>query len=189
MLIFSPAVFLISLAVAFSFGLSFLLITTFSSVFQDQYGFSLGISGLSYLGMGSGMLVAVTLFSFTSDKVLRWHVAKGFVEPENRLAMMAAFTPVMPIGFFWYGWAADAKTHWIVPIIGAAFIGFSSLFIMVSMYLWAQKNVSDHRAVDDGADLSRRRLRPRTSRLCTCSVNDVAFSICCLSSDGRASSI
>lgn len=132
MLLFSPAVLLISLAVAFSFGLAFLLITTFSSVFQNQYGFSLGISGLSYLGMGSGMLVAVAIFSLTSDKVLRWHVAKGFVEPENRLAMMAVFTPVMPIGFFWYGWAADAKTHWIVPIIGAAFVGFGSLFVMVS---------------------------------------------------------
>lgn len=89
--------------------------------------------------MGSGMLVAVALFSFTSDSVLRWHVAKGFVEPENRLAMMAAFTPVMPIGFFWYGWAADAKTHWIVPIIGAAFVGFGSLFVMVG------GSVSSHR--------------------------------------------
>ncbi|KAH7038963.1 MFS multidrug transporter [Macrophomina phaseolina] len=136
MLAMSPTVSLLSLAVAFAFGLTFLLITTFSSVFQDQYGFSLGISGLCYLGMGTGMLLAVAIFSSTSGKVLRWHIAKGLVEPENRLALMAVFYPVMPIGFFWYGWAADAEKHWIVPLIGAAFVGFGSLFILMPAQLY-----------------------------------------------------
>ncbi|KAB8246402.1 major facilitator superfamily domain-containing protein [Aspergillus flavus] len=103
LLIFHPAVLLTSLSVAYAFGLSFLLFTTFPSVFQKQYGFSLGISGLCYLGMGTGMLIGVATFSLTSDKLQHWH-----------------------IGYFWYGWSADKVTHWIVPIIGTSLIGLDA---------------------------------------------------------------
>ncbi|EXA29113.1 hypothetical protein FOVG_19345 [Fusarium oxysporum f. sp. pisi HDV247] len=32
---------------------------------------------------------------------------------------------------FWYGWSADAKTHWIVPIMGSTFVGIGFIFIMM----------------------------------------------------------
>jgi len=131
-LVFNPAALLTSLSVAYSFGLSFLLLTTFSSVFQTQYGFTLGISGLCYLGMGIGMLIAVSIFSLTTDRLQEWHRQRNFNEPENRLALMALFSPVLPVGYFWYGWTADKVTHWIVPIIGTSFIGLGTLFTLVS---------------------------------------------------------
>ncbi|QRD83329.1 MFS transporter [Aspergillus flavus] len=110
LLIFHPAVLLTSLSVAYAFGLSFLLFTTFPSVFQKQYGFSLGISGLCYLGMGTGMLIGVATFSLTSDKLQHWH-----------------------IGYFWYGWSADKVTHWIVPNIGTSLVRLGTLFTLVSL--------------------------------------------------------
>lgn len=131
LLFFYPAVFLTSLAVAYAFGLTFLLLTTFSNVFQSQYGFSLGISSLCYLGMGIGMLIAVTIFSLTSDKLREWHRHRDFHEPENRLALMAVFCPVLPVGYFWYGWSADKAVHWMVPIVGTSFIGLGTMFTLV----------------------------------------------------------
>jgi uncharacterized membrane protein YccC len=83
LLVFHPAVLLTSISVAYSFGLTFLLLTTFSSVFQNQYGFSLGIASLCYLGLGIGMLTAVTIFSLTSDRLQEWHRRRNFHEPEN----------------------------------------------------------------------------------------------------------
>ncbi|KAE8137832.1 MFS general substrate transporter [Aspergillus pseudotamarii] len=136
LLIFHPAVLLTSLSVAYAFGLSFLLFTTFPNIFQMQYGFSLGISGLCYLGMGSGMLVGVAIFSLTSDKLQEWHRRRNFYEPENRLALMAIFCPVIPIGYFWYGWCADKVTHWIVPIIGTSLIGLGTLFTLMPVQLY-----------------------------------------------------
>ncbi|KAE8327561.1 major facilitator superfamily domain-containing protein [Aspergillus sergii] len=135
LLIFHPAVLLTSLSVAYAFGLSFLLFTTFPSVSQKQYGFSLGISGLCYLGMGTGMLIGVAIFSLTSDKLQDWHRRRNFHEPENRLALMAIFCPVIPVGYFWYGWSADKVTHWIVPIIGTSLIGLGTLFTLVTSLL------------------------------------------------------
>lgn len=35
--------------------------------------------------------------------------------------------PILPVGIFWYGWAADKQTHWIVPIIGTFVFGFGYL--------------------------------------------------------------
>jgi predicted MFS family arabinose efflux permease len=58
-LILSPIVLLLSLLCAFVFGLLFILFTTFPMVFEEQYHFSVGVSGLSYLGIGIGMAVSL----------------------------------------------------------------------------------------------------------------------------------
>lgn len=53
LLVLSPIVLLLSLYVAFVFGLVCLLYTTFPAVFEQQYGFSVQLSGLSYIGLVS----------------------------------------------------------------------------------------------------------------------------------------
>jgi hypothetical protein len=66
-------------------------------------------------------------------KQLKKKAGDGEMKPEYRLLLMVYFTPIMPIGFFWYGWSAEAQAHWIVPIIGTLFIGLGSLFVIVSV--------------------------------------------------------
>lgn len=157
LLLFSPIVLLISLYTAFAFGLTFLLYTTFPRVFNQQYGFGTGVSGLAYLGMGIGFLLALIVFATTSDKILESKTRKEEAtsqesknedadnarsklastpntmkyKPEYRLVFMAYFTLVLPVGFFWYGWSADRHAHWIIPILGTGLIGIGSLFIIM----------------------------------------------------------
>ena len=133
LLLLSPIVLSLSVFCAFVFGLTYLLFTTFPIVFEEQYGFSSGLSGLSYLGLGISMIFGVILFSVLSDKMLKKQAGDGAMKPEYRLPLMVYFTPVIPIGFFWYGWSAHAQVHWIVPIIGTGFIGIGSLFVIVSV--------------------------------------------------------
>ena len=38
----------------------------------------------------------------------------------------------MPIGLFWYGWSAEARIHWIMPIIGSAIFAFG---MMTTLYV------------------------------------------------------
>ncbi|KAM5354559.1 hypothetical protein ACJ41O_001206 [Fusarium nematophilum] len=129
--LFSPAVLGLSFFNAMVFGLIFLLFTTFPSVFQLQYGFSAGVSGLSYLGLGIGMMSGIVVFSVMSDQIMKRQGENGGMKPENRLQLMIWTGPLIPAGFFWYGWSVEAQTHWIVPILGTALIGVGSLFIMV----------------------------------------------------------
>lgn len=129
LLILSPIVFLLALLCAFVFGLLFLLFTTFPAVFEQQYHFSAGVSGLSYLGVGIGMSISLATFAIFSDKLQ--NASGDSPKPEGRLRPMAWVMPAVPVGIFWYGWTAAKQTHWIVPIIGTSFFGFGILWVIL----------------------------------------------------------
>lgn len=131
MLIFSPIVLSLSLYGAMLFGLIFLLSTTFPTLFEEQYGFSVGIAGLAYLGLGIGMVFGLILFAVLSDKLLSQKKGGTVARPELRLILMKWFAPITPIGCFLYGWSAYYKTHWIVPILGTFIIGLGALFVIM----------------------------------------------------------
>ncbi|KAE8450754.1 hypothetical protein EG329_005667 [Mollisiaceae sp. DMI_Dod_QoI] len=139
MLAFQPIVLLMSIYTAVVFGYMFLLFTTFSAVFEEQYHFSESVIGLSYLGLGIGMFIGLIGFSKLSDRTLKRRAKEGDGEmkPEYRLPLMMYSSPVLPIGFFLYGWSAQAHTHWIVPIIGTGIIGVGiiCIFLAVQTYL------------------------------------------------------
>ncbi|KAI2621772.1 MFS general substrate transporter [Hypoxylon sp. NC1633] len=129
--IFSPITLLLSLYGGMVFGLIFLLFTTFPSVFEGQYGFSAGTSGLAYLGMGVGMICGLVCFTVLADKLLGQGSGSKVARPEDRLILMKWFAPITPLGVFIYGWTAYYKVHWIVPEIGTFFIGFGALFVLL----------------------------------------------------------
>ncbi|KAH7213051.1 major facilitator superfamily domain-containing protein [Fusarium oxysporum] len=133
MLFTSTVVFLLSLFNAFAFGLMYLLFTTFPQVFEGQYDFGTGISGLSYIGLGIGMFMGLFIFGIT-DKMISAKDASP--KPETRLMMTMVATPLLAVGLFWYGWAAEEKVHWIVPIIGTSFVGFGIFSIMMPSQLY-----------------------------------------------------
>ncbi|KAI2736501.1 hypothetical protein DTO013E5_8561 [Penicillium roqueforti] len=116
----SPIVFLLCLYMSFVYGLLYLFFTTIPSVFTQKYGFSVGLSGLAYLGIGFGFIGGLAIIAFTNDRMVMSATAKngGKFEPQMRLPMMIIFACILPISFFWYGWTADKHVFWIVPIIG-----------------------------------------------------------------------
>ncbi|KAJ5180563.1 hypothetical protein N7492_003773 [Penicillium capsulatum] len=139
MLFLSPIVFLLSLYVGVIYGYVYLLFTTISSVFEEQYGFSQGAVGLAYLGIGVGSIFGLLFLGTSSDRLLNFLAARnnGVKKPEYRLPPMIAGGVCIPISLFIYGWTAYYKTHWIVPIIGSAFLGLGMLlsFMTISTYL------------------------------------------------------
>ncbi|KAI0397015.1 major facilitator superfamily domain-containing protein [Xylariaceae sp. FL0594] len=131
MIVFSPIVLLLSLYIGTLYGLIFLLFTTFPAVFQETYGWSTGISGLAYLGLGLGFFAGLLVFSLLSDKLLGAKRDGGGAKPEKRLILMKWIAPITPLGCFLYGWTAQYHVHWIVPIIGTFIIGFGTLFVFI----------------------------------------------------------
>ncbi|KAI0424993.1 major facilitator superfamily domain-containing protein [Xylaria sp. FL1042] len=131
MLLFSPLVSLLSLYTGLLFGLIFLLFTTFPIVFEGTYGFSPGVAGLAYLGLGLGLISGLILFATLSDKLLGQKRDGKVARPEERLILMKWFAPITPIGCFIYGWTTEYHVHWIVPILGTFVIGLGSLFVVI----------------------------------------------------------
>jgi hypothetical protein len=83
LLTMSPVVLLLSVYIALALGYAYLLFATFSVVFQKQYGFSESRSGLSYLGVGVGLTVAVIWISRYSDRINAKKEKSGTVKAEH----------------------------------------------------------------------------------------------------------
>ena len=137
LLLFSPIVILPCVAVAIMFGYFYLLITTFSTVFSKQYGFSTGMVGVSYLGIGVGNIIGLALFANISDRYLERKQKLCEMKPEHRLGIVVFGGPLVAVGLFCYGWSAQAQVHWIVPILGTVLfgMGFMTFMMPISTYL------------------------------------------------------
>jgi len=139
MLYKSPIVFVLSTYMSIVYGLLYLLFTTITSVFEEQYGFSPQLAGLAYLGIGLGFFIGLAVVALTSDRMVIKLTKRngGRFEPEMRMPLMIVFACFVPISFFWYGWSADKKVHWIVPILGMIpfSFGMMGIFLPIQTYL------------------------------------------------------
>ncbi|KAF3024751.1 hypothetical protein E8E14_005080 [Neopestalotiopsis sp. 37M] len=134
LLVLVPVISLMALYVAVEYGIMYLLMTTFSIVYEGQYGFSTGTSGLSYLPIGIGMLIGVAVFGKLSDHLVRQNQAKGNQHrAEIRLAPLFTIPCgiAIPAGLFIYGWTTDKQVHWIASMIGIAIFGAGLMAIMM----------------------------------------------------------
>ncbi|KAI0533122.1 cycloheximide resistance protein [Xylaria digitata] len=145
MFIVSPIVCIMALYTALTYGYLYVQFTTMTEVFQGQYNFSTELVGLSFLGLGVGSLIGVIMYSATSDKYISRKAAeadklaeetgteKQGMKPEYRLPLLPIGAVCIPIGLFIYGWTAEYKVHWIVPIIGTAFGGIGNILVFFSI--------------------------------------------------------
>ncbi|KAI1327088.1 cycloheximide resistance protein [Xylariaceae sp. FL0255] len=149
MLVLSPIVWIMALYTAITYGYLYLEFTSITEVFQETYGFSTSVVGLAFLGLGVGSFLGVTIYSVTSDRYIRRKAAeadrkaeamgteKKGMKPEYRLQLLPYGAALVPAGLFIYGWTAQYKIHWIVPIIGTGIGGIGNLlvFLCIQTYL------------------------------------------------------
>lgn len=138
--IFSPVVMMVCVYVAGLYGMLYLLFTTFTFVYRDTYGFSSIGAGLSFIAGGVGNLLGLVFVGFLSDRLIRSAKAKGVqVSPEQRLDLRLTVPTALclPAGLIIYGWTAQERLHWIVPMIGTSILGFGmiGIFMVAQTYL------------------------------------------------------
>jgi len=139
MLFCSPIVFSMSLYMAVVYGILYLLFTTFTFVFIGSYGFTDSNVGLVYIGTGIGMLLGLAVLGATSDPLMKRLTAKhgGGMKPEYRLPPLIVGGCFLPVGLFLYGWTAEKKVQWAVPLLGTLIVGVGLLtsFMCVQTYI------------------------------------------------------
>ncbi|ETS76274.1 hypothetical protein PFICI_11661 [Pestalotiopsis fici W106-1] len=138
MLFLSPIVAGLSLYIATVYGQVYLLFSTFSFVFTDQYGFTEENNGLTYLGLAIGMLISLLIAGIVCDRTYQ-HLTKKYGEekPEYRLETLIWGAIATPIGLLIYGWTAQYSVHPATPIFATSFVGFgvTFTFIPIQVYL------------------------------------------------------
>jgi MFS family permease len=135
MLLFSPLVSFLSIYVAITYAYLYLFFTTITEVFEKQYHFRSDLAGLSFLGLGIGQFLGQFLYSYLASRSYQKHFKIGDVKPEQRLHMMLIGAVLIPIALFWYGWAVQAKSQWMNPLVATGFFSLGLLFIWVSLFI------------------------------------------------------
>lgn len=138
MLFLSPIVLLLTIYISFTYGTLYLLFTTIPTVFEETYGFNVGMTGLVYLGLGSGTTIGWIIITLYSDKsvILLAKRNNGEFEPEMRLWISIWFSWFLPITFFWYGWCAEYKVHWMSTIISLVPFGVGIMGLFLPITTW-----------------------------------------------------
>ena len=132
MLIFSPMVLLFALLMGLAYGLMYLLYTSMSEVYESYYGFSIGLSGVAYLGAGIGTFIGLGIIMYFSDRIAIRKANGGPIKPEHRLPPLIYGYLPFPAGFLIYGWTAQYHAPWIAPVLGNGLTGIGVLFVYVS---------------------------------------------------------
>lgn len=143
MLVTEPIVGYFSMYTAFNFSVLFGFFDAFPLVFQGIYGFNTGESGLSFLGIGLGCVLATGVFIFvdhiTYKKKTRAARARGdmaHLEPEQRLYAAMIGSTLLPISLFWFAWTSRKDIHWMVPLIATVPFGMGNLLVFCSCVLY-----------------------------------------------------
>ena len=138
MLFLSPIVPLLGFYTAITLSYAQICFATVGTVFQNDYKFSAGQSGMAYFGLTAGfMFCQITLGHFSDRHIKKMEAKHGDRKPEYRLPPIFIGAFLLPVGLFWYGWSLQSHVHWIVPILGSAFIAIGILYtyLPVQMYL------------------------------------------------------
>ncbi|KAL5358024.1 major facilitator superfamily domain-containing protein [Aspergillus floccosus] len=126
--------------IAIVYGILYLCFTAYPIVFRDIRGWSLGLSGLAFLGIGVGSLITIACEPFIR-RMINNHPKDpetGKVYPEAMVSIVCISAFLIPAGELWFAWTcAPASIHWIAPILaGVAFgAGNTGVFIYASNYL------------------------------------------------------
>lgn len=111
----------LALYMAYLYGIMYLILSTFPTLWTDVYHESTGIGGLNYISLGIGFFLGSQICAPFQDRIYRALKKRngGVGKPEFRVPLMNVGAILVPVGLFWYGWSAQAKIHWVMPNIGA----------------------------------------------------------------------
>lgn len=128
-----PIVLLLSLYMAFIYGLLYLFLTAYPIVFQQIHGMNPGVGGLPYFGMVIGMLFAGLFIILQQPSYNRKLAANNNIPvPEWRLMPVIVGGVAFSGGLFWFGWSGyRSDIHWIVPTLSGLLSGFGLLSIFL----------------------------------------------------------
>ncbi|RPB15754.1 MFS general substrate transporter [Morchella conica CCBAS932] len=143
LLIKDPIVLLMSMYLSLIYGILFLYFGAYPYVFTGRYGWKQGPSGLTFLGIGLGVLLSLPTAALGNKhfylKKRHAREAMGIMGayPEGRLPLAIVASVVAPISAFWFAWTGFKDVHWMWPVASGVPFGWSmvTMFVCVLGYL------------------------------------------------------
>jgi hypothetical protein len=139
MLCTEPVVLSISLYTAFAFAVLFLFFAAFPFILsRPPYSFTPSQSGLFFLGIGIGVLLASATSIVIDRRIYQAAHARAIsksrtpARPEHRLYSAMIGSVGIPVGLFWFAWCADKGVHWSVLAVATVPFAWGNLCLFAS---------------------------------------------------------
>ena len=134
-----PIIMLIALYLTVIYIILFTFLDGYTFIFTNTYGFSQGITGLAFLGIGIGLCFAsllVPIIYVWAKRDLAKIRAQGgdSLPPEFRLWFGMFGAPAIPLSLFWMGWTAYPSISYWSPLVASVFFGYGILCVFISSY-------------------------------------------------------
>lgn len=116
----------------------------FPIIFQNVYGLSPGVTGLCYLPVGVGALLAVPIF-FGYDHIVLNAKARGTpwskIEEYRRVPLACLGGPLFAMSLFWLGWSSRPNVSFVVPMLAGIPFGGGYSMCIPNSYNRATSNI------------------------------------------------
>jgi MFS family permease len=126
LLLFHPIIQIQACLSAFNYGILYLVLSTYSSLYTTQYHEAIFISSLHYIAIVIGEIAGAQVAGSWMDIVFRRLKSryKGRETPEFRIPLMIPGAVIIPVGLLMYGWTVYVHTHWTVVDVGVIILCF-----------------------------------------------------------------
>ncbi|KAH9020531.1 MFS general substrate transporter [Lactarius deliciosus] len=127
-------------------GILYLTFQAFPIIFEGKHGFNMQCTGLTFLGMATGMVLGLCTQPYWNRRYHRYKDAHGQEEPpaEFRLRMGQVGGVLVPISLFWLAFTTYRGIHWVVPVLASVPFGTGTYFIFTSSFTYI---VVAHRSI------------------------------------------
>lgn len=137
-----PIIQIATLYLTINYIILFTFFDGYTTIFQDTYNLSTGMTYTLFVGITVGILSAGIYMPFVYSKAKKAAAAaeaegrKSF-DPEVRLWFGMLGAPAVPIALFWMAWTAYPSISIWSPLMASVLFGhgFITIFITVYMYL------------------------------------------------------
>lgn len=142
-----PVVLFINIYSALIYSILYLWYETFPMVFEDMYGFTPLLEGVSATSMLVGVILGSVVYTiFIYFKFTKRYTKSEMVYPEVFLPMAVMGGFLLPAGIFIFAWSATPKAHWCGPLIGACIAGFANFIIFETLINYLGMSFPDYYA-------------------------------------------
>lgn len=124
-----PILQVVAIFLAYNFGILYIVLSTFATLWIERYGQTATQSGLQYIALIIGYTIAAQVGGKVMDYLWQYLARRSSEDenenaaPEYRVPLMAPGAILIPLGLFIYGWTAERQLFWVVPDIGIAIFG------------------------------------------------------------------
>lgn len=125
--------------IALVYGVLYLCFVSYPIVFSELRGWSPGLTGLSYIGIGVGGMCTI-LSEPLLRKMINAHPKDpetGKPYPEAMVSVVCLAAVSVPVGEMIFAWTCTPNVHWIAPLLAGIPFGAGNcgVFIYASNYL------------------------------------------------------